>query len=294
MSFLNYHHLRYFRFIAQEGNLTRAAKNLNISPSALSIQLSQFEESLGLALFERRHKQLLLTEAGRLALDYAEIIFRTGEELHDVLKHGMPSLRQVLRIGAVPTLSRNFQLELVRPLLKNNSLEIIFRTASLSDLLNMLENHAIDVALSNMPGPTETRIGFQSYLIDRQKVILVGHERPKKFRFPTSLDGACMVLPSSESNIRESFDTMMSEQNIRPVIVAEVSDMAMLRLLAREMNAITLLPRVVVQDELKNRTLVELHSIDQIQENFYAITPSRKFPNPLVSDILHSRKRKSR
>ena len=87
MSFLNYHHLRYFRAIAQTGNLTRAAEHLNISPSALSIQLGQLEESLGQELFERRKKRLELTEAGRLALDYAETIFRSGEELLDALKH---------------------------------------------------------------------------------------------------------------------------------------------------------------------------------------------------------------
>ena len=97
-----------------------------------------------------------------------------------------------------------------------------------------------------------------------------------------------MVLPSLESNIRGSFDVLMSQYGIRPQIVAEVADMAMLRLLAREADAVTLVPRVVVRDELKNGTLVELHRIDQIRESFYAITPSRQFPNPLVREILES------
>ena len=287
MPFLNYHHLRYFRAIAQEGNLTRAAKHLSISPSALSIQLAQLEESLGQQLFERINKRLILTEAGHLALDYAETIFRTGEELYDTLKHRVPKQRQILRIGAVTTLSRNFQLELVRPLLKRNDLELVLRTGALRDLLSMLEAHTIDMVLSNMPVPPDSQMGLQSHLISEQEVILVAHERDRRFRFPQSLNSVGIVLPSLESNIRAGFDVLMSQLGIRPQIVAEVSDMAMLRLLAREADAVTLVPRVVVRDELKNGTLVELHRIEQIRESFYAITPSRHFPNALVKEILN-------
>ncbi len=287
MPFLNYHHLRYFHAIAQEGNLTRAAKHLSISPSALSIQLAQLEESLGQQLFERINKRLILTEAGHLALGYAETIFRTGEELYDTLKHRVPKQKQILRIGAVTTLSRNFQLELVRPLLKRNDLELVLRTGALRDLLSMLEAHTIDLVLSNMPVPPDSQMGLQSHLISEQEVILVANARDRRFRFPQSLNGVGIVLPSLESNIRAGFDVLMSQHGIRPQIVAEVSDMAMLRLLAREANAITLVPRVVVRDELKNGTLVELHRIEQIRESFYAITPSRHFPNHLVKEILN-------
>ncbi|MEI6417383.1 MAG: LysR family transcriptional regulator [Verrucomicrobiota bacterium] len=286
MAFLNYHHLRYFRAIAQEGNLTRAAQHLCISPSALSIQLAQLEESLGQKLFERTKKRLILTEAGHLTLDYAETIFRTGEELFDALKHRAPKQRQTLRIGAVTTLSRNFQLELMRPLLKKKGVELVLRTAALRDLLNMLDAHTIDLILSNLPVPPDSQMGLHSHLISEQEVILVAHRAHKKFRFPDSLDGVDMMLPSLESNIRIGFDLLMSQHSIRPQVSAEVSDMAMLRLLAREIDAITLVPRVVIRDELKNKTLVELHCIDQIRESFYAITPSRHFPNSLVKEIV--------
>ena len=117
MPFLNYHHLRYFRFIARELNLTRAAQKLNLSAPALSLQLKQLEESLGHALFERGHGGLQLTEAGRLALNYAEEIARAGEELLDVMQHRPHGGRQILRVGAVATLSRNFVLEFLRPAL---------------------------------------------------------------------------------------------------------------------------------------------------------------------------------
>jgi len=176
---------------------------------------------------------------------------------------------------------------LVRPLLKRNDLELVLRTGALRDLLSMLEAHTIDLVLSNMPVPPDSQMGLQSHLISEQEVILVANARDRRFRFPQSLNGVGIVLPSLESNIRAGFDVLMSQHGIRPQIVAEVSDMAMLRLLAREANAITLVPRVVVRDELKNGTLVELHRIEQIRESFYAITPSRHFPNHLVKEILN-------
>lgn len=286
MSFLNYHHLRYFRAIAQTGNLTRAAEHLRISPSALSIQLGQLEESLGQSLFERRKKRLELTEAGRLALDYAETIFRSGEELLDALKHRVPKQRQILRVGAVATLSRNFQLELLRPFLARPDVELVLRTGALRDLLGMLEAHAVDLVLSNLPVPRDAETDLRSHLLDEQEVSLVAHRRNARFRFPESLEGMPMVLPTLESSIRGPFDLLLEQHGVRPQIVAEVTDMAMLRLLAREAEAVTLVPRVVVRDELREGTLVELHRIRRIKESFYAITPARQFPNPLVKELL--------
>ncbi len=286
MSFLNYHHLRYFRAIAQTGNLTRAAEHLNISPSALSIQLGQLEESLGQELFERRKKRLELTEAGRLALDYAETIFRSGEELLDALKHRVPKQRQILRVGAVATLSRNFQLELLRPFLARPDVELVLRTGALRDLLGMLEAHAVDIVLSNLPVPRDAETDLRSHLLDEQEVSLVAHRKNARFRFPESLEGMPMVLPTLESSIRGPFDLLLEQHGVRPQIVAEVTDMAMMRLLAREAEAVTLVPRVVVRDELRAGTLVELHRIRRIRESFYAITPARQFPNPLVKELL--------
>src|SRR5690349_6318303 len=116
MSALNYHHLRYFWAVAHDGNLTRTAERLNLTQSALSVQIRKLEERLGHDLFERRGRQLHLTEAGRIALDHADTIFATGDELLGTLQQtGQP--RQALRVGALATLSRNFQVEFLRPLM---------------------------------------------------------------------------------------------------------------------------------------------------------------------------------
>ena len=288
MSFLNYHHLRYFRAIANEGSLTRAAMRLKISQSALSTQLRRLEDSLGQPLFHRQNKSLVLTEAGRIALDYAQSIFRSGEELVDVLQNQTSGCRQILRIGSVATLSRNVQISLLRPLIGRSDVELIIRSGNLRDLLAQLRAHTLDAVLSNLPVHRDAETAWHSHLLDEQPVSLVGKRTRtrKKFQFPEDLRTIPLVLPSLDSNIRVAFDLVLEQLGIRPIIAAEVDDMAMLRLLANEGAGLALVPPVVVRDELDSGVLVERHRVAGIREEFYAITPSRRFPNPVLRELL--------
>lgn len=290
MAVLNYHHLRYFWAIAHERSLTRAAERLNVSQSALSIQLRKLEDRLGHPLFEREGKRLELTEAGRIALEHANTIFRTGDELVSVMQGRRGGQRQVLRVGAVATLSRNFQLELVRPLLGRTDLDLVMRSGTLRELLAQLRAHAIDLVLSNLPVPRDAETNWHSHLLAEQPVSLVGKptRSRKPFRFPDDLAGTPVLLPSVQSNIRAAFDLILEQAGIAPVVLAEVDDMAMLRLLARESSGLTLVPPVVVQDELREGVLVERHQVAGLRESFYAITPTRRFPNPLVREVLEA------
>jgi LysR family transcriptional activator of nhaA len=287
MAFLNYHHLRYFRAIASEGSLTRAAERLHLSQSALSVQLKRLEKSLGQPLFDRQHKSLVLTEAGRLALDYAETIFQAGEEMMDLLQNRAAGRRKLLRVGAVATLSRNFQFAFLRPLLARDDVELVVRSGSLRELLAQLQAHTLDLVLSNMPVRRDAETGWHSHLLDEQPVSLVGRCREgRTFQFPEDLKGVPLVLPSLEHSIRAAFDLVLDQAGIRPVIAAEVDDMAMLRLLARESDGLTLVPPVVVRDELESGVLVEHCRVPRLSEAFYAVTPSRRFPNPLVRELV--------
>lgn len=288
MAHINYHHLRYFWVIANETSLTQAAERLHVSQSALSIQVRKLEDSLGQRLFDRENKRLVLTEAGRIALDYAQTIFQTGDELLNTLKHRPSGNRQTLRIGAVATLSRNFQLQLLRPLIDRPDLDLIVRSGSLAELLTQLQAHTLDLILSNSPVRRDAETGWHSHLLDAQSVSLVSRYVPgqTQFRFPEDLSSTPLLLPTLESDIRAAFDLLLDQAGIHPIIAAEVDDMAMLRLLARESEGVTLVPRVVVQDELQAGILVERHRIAQIKESFYAITPSRRFPNPLIRELV--------
>jgi LysR family transcriptional activator of nhaA len=288
MAFLNYHHLRYFRAVARDGVLTRAAETLGISQSALSIQLRKLEESLGQNLFSREQKRLVLTEAGRLVLDYAETIFKTGEELMDTLQHRGVRPRQVVRIGVVATMSRNFVIETLLPLIDRPDVELVLRSGSLRELLDHLGAHTIDLILSNLPVRRDADTPWHCRLLAEQPVSLVGRKTKSKrrFRFPEDLRTTPVILPSLESNIRAPFDLLMEQAGIRPIIAAEVDDMALLRLLARNSHAVALVPTVVVKDELRQGLLVERYRLPQIKKSFFAILPTRQFPNRAIAELF--------
>jgi LysR family transcriptional activator of nhaA len=289
MRHLNYHHLRHFWMIAREGGLTRAAERLSIAQSALSTQLRALETELGQPLFERRGRRLELTEAGRIALDHAETIFRTGEELVDMLRGSRGAgQRRILRVGAVATLSRNFQLGRLRPFIGRADVELVLKSGTLRELLAELDALALDVVLSNTPVAHDPQSDRASVRLAEQEVSLVGRPGAGPLRFPEDLQDLPILLPGRESSIRQSFDLMMDQAGIRPRILAEVDDMAMLRLLARESAAVTLVPPIVVQDELRAGLLEERAAIPGLREGFFAITQRRKFPNPLVAELLAS------
>ncbi len=285
---LNYHHLRHFRAIAHEGGLTKAAGRLNVAQSALSVQLRELEETLGHALFVREGRRLMLTEAGRLTLQFADTIFRTGEELVDTLQHGSLRPRQVLRIGAVATLSRNFQSEFLRPLRRRSDVELVLRSGNLRELVLQLRDHAVDVVLSNRAVRRDADVSLHSHLLAEQEISVVSQPSMarSRFQFPDDLRTVPVLLPSLESDVRSAFDLLLDRSGIRPIIAAEVDDMAMLRLLAISTRAVALVPKVVVRGELRSGVLVERLRLPSVRESFWAITASRTFPNVLVKELV--------
>lgn len=285
---LNFNHLRYFWAVAHEGSLTRAAGRLNLSQSALSVQIQKLEHQLGHQLFDRVGKRLVLSEAGQIALDYADTVFQAGDELVSTLTGRPAASRQILRVGALTTLSRNFQLEFLRPLVGRTDVELIVRSGTIRSLLAQLENHTLDVVLSNSAARRDTHAPFRNHLLDEQPISLVGrpHRGKAPFRFPDDLRSEPILLPSLDSDIRVAFDELLDLEGFKPNILAEVDDMAMLRLLARERDGVTLVPPIVVRDELESGVLVEHCRIPQLSESFYAIILKRRFPNPLLASLL--------
>lgn len=284
---LNYHHLQYFRAVAHEGNLTRAARHLHVAQSALSTQIRQLEAQLGQALFTRRGRALALTEAGRIALAYADTIFGAGDELVATLREGRRQERQVLRVGAVATLSRNFQRGFLAPVVGRPDVELVLHSGSLGELLARLGAHTLDLVLSNRRVQEDADTAWRCRRIARQQVILVGPpRRGAPFRFPDDLARAPLVLPSRDSEIRSGFDLLCEQHGLRVTIAAEVDDMAMLRLLARDSAAVALVPAVVVVDELRSGALEEYAAVPNLYEEFYAISVRRQYQHPLVPPLL--------
>ncbi|MBX3463740.1 MAG: LysR family transcriptional regulator [Planctomycetes bacterium] len=288
MPTLNFHHLHYFWAVAKEGSLTRAAGHLHVSPSALSTQIRQLEQQIGRPLFVRQARSMQLTEAGRLALSYAETIFAAGDELMAVLQQGRSPARQVLRIGALATLSRNFQENFCRPLLSRTDVELVLQSGSLQELLARLRVHSLDLILSNRRVVSTADDPWRCRRIARQPVSLVGKPRPRRraFRFPDDLVEVPLLLPGRDSDIRAGFDLACDRLGVRRQLRAEVDDMALLRLLARDSDGVALVPTVVVQDELRSGALVEYCVVPDLFEDFYAITVQRRFAPPLLRSLL--------
>jgi LysR family transcriptional activator of nhaA len=286
MARLNYLHLHAFWAVAREGHLTRAAERLHVAPSALSTQIRQLEDQFGQPLFERSQRQLRLTEAGRLALGYAESIFNAGNELLSLLREGQGPGRQVLRIGAVATLSRNFQENFLRPLIGRDDVELLLQSGGLDDLLGRLQVHTLDLVLASQAVDGTGDAPWRCRRIARQPVSLVGPATVEPFDFPGDLSTRPLLLPSRAHGIRAGFDLWCEQRGLRPRVRAEVDDMAMLRLLARDAGAPALLPTVVVQDELRSGALRELAVVPGLHEQFYAITVKRHFAPPLLKSLL--------
>ncbi|MGJ3232537.1 MAG: LysR family transcriptional regulator [Oceanicaulis sp.] len=285
---MNYKHLRYFRAVAHEGRLTRAAERLNLSQSALSTQIRQLEDQLGHALFERTGRTLTLTEAGRVALDYADAIFSAGDELEAVLKAGAGAARRPLHVGALATLSRNFQTDLLAPVLSAGGVEIHLRSGSLAELMDELAAHNLDLVLANQAPLRGSDSAWTVHRLAEQPVSLMGApERVGDERdLAALLKAHPLILPSRRSGVRSGFDALAARLSITPVIAAEVDDMAMLRLLARHDAGLAVAPPIVVRDELASGRLLEAAKLPGIAETFYAITLERRFANPLVTEIL--------
>ena len=281
---LNYHHLRYFREVARAQNLTRAAVHLNLSQSALSTQIRQLEERLGHPLFERTGRAMMLTEAGRIALDHAERIFSVGDDLVATLA-GSGGVNEPLRVGALSTLSRNFQLRFLKPVILED-VELVLSSGNSQTLLRALEDLALDVVLLTDPPARDTFPDLVAHRLAEQPVAIHGTARRLAHDTLEDLLAREPVILPTESSIRTGFDSLVARLGVRPKIAATVDDMAMVRLLARDDVGLAITPAVVLADELAQGLLAAAPFPLDIVESFFAVTAPRTFPHPLLARLI--------
>ncbi len=275
---LNFHHLFYFWRVAKLGHLTRAARELHTSQSALSAQIRQLEERLGDALFSREGRSLVLTETGQVVLSYAEDIFGLGQEMLGRLVGRSEGMTR-LRVGSVATLSRNYQENWIKPLLADPEVLLTLESGVLEDLLGRLVEHQLDVVLANESVPTNPDRPLHCQYLGSQSISLVGPAaiwKGRTLHIPEDLDGLEIALPGPRHALRTQFDALCASMGVVPRLRAEIDDMAMLRLIARDSGWLAVLPEVVVQDELRAGILVTVGQSTQLQERFYAITTIRR------------------
>ncbi len=287
---LNYHHLQHFWMIARHGGITRASAALNISQSTLSEQLAELEVWLGQPLFDRRGRQLHLTDAGRVALQYADTIFDAGRELLTRFRQSGPAARRTLRIGAVGPLSKNLQFDFIEPILADSQTKLVVVAGSLDVLVRQLQEHALDLVLSNLPLRADQEHNVFNHLLGEVPVYLVGR-RPAGAahpRFPHFLRGQPLFLPSRQSHVRADFDLLLSTAGIEPEVRAEVDDMALLRLLALSGEGLALVSKIVVERDLQSRKLSFMARVPGLVERYFALTGRKRFEDAGIVGVVEA------
>lgn len=285
---LNFHHLFYFWRVASLGHLTRAAQELHTSQSAVSAQIRQLEERLGEPLFSRGGRRLALTDTGQFVLAYAENIFGLGQEMLGRLQGRAAGMTR-LRIGSVATLSRNYQENWIRPALADPDVVLTLESGLLDGLLARLVQHQLDVVLANETVPADPDRPLHCRFLGSQSISLVGPAGrwgTQTLRIPDDLDGVDIALPGPRHALRSQFDALCAAAGTHPRLRAEVDDMAMLRLIARDSGWLTVLPEVVVQDELRSGLLVVVGRSTALQERFYAITTPQRHRIDVLEALL--------
>lgn len=288
ISQLNFRHLFYFWCVAKDGSLRRASERIHTSQSSVSTQIKQLERQIGKPLFDRRGRRLELTATGQRVFAYANSMFELGEQMIGWLE-GYTEGAIHVRVGSVSTMSRNFQVNWLRPLFADPSVALSVDSGSLEELIGRLLRHQLDVVLANDAVPSGAARPVSSRFLGSQVISLVGRAdrwSGTTLRVPRDLDRIDVALPSTRHSVRAQFDALCFAAGVTPNVRAEIDDMTMLRLVARDSGWITVLPEVVVQDELRSGVLVNVGQSSQLSEHFYAITAQRDRPVGPLNELL--------
>ncbi|MBI1860376.1 MAG: LysR family transcriptional regulator [Deltaproteobacteria bacterium] len=289
MKWLNYHHLYYFRTIAKEGSIAGAARKLRLGQPTLSTQLKQLEDSLGRRLFERKNRALFLTAAGKICLEYADGIFRSGSELVQVLENSALSGRTDIKIGALDSVPKNLLVSLVGALLKEENCNISVLEGRADELFRELFSHQIDLLVTNFPPDMDSEKTY-SISLAKASVSIFGAKKFSKLKrgFPACLDGQPFILPTRHSKLRHDLDHFFSVNRLRIIPIAETEDTSLQKLLGIEGFGLLPLPDFSVKDLVKSKTLSKLGTFQGVKEEFWLTSAVRKIENPLTTKIMKS------
>jgi len=284
---INYHHLFYFKTIAEEGTVSRAAEKLKVGQPTLSAQLKQFESVLGVQLFERQHKKLVLTEQGKVALDYAKGIFRMGSEMYEVLHDRLKPLKPALHLGALDSVSKQIVLELVRHAFRISPCQITLSEGRADELLRELIAHRMDLMVTNfLPTGLDAR-GLYPKKIAERSVAFYGAPRYKDLKksFPKSISGKPMILPTYDSRLRQDLDHWAKLNEVELNIIIESQDISVKKLMA--VNEMGLIPTAThtVAGQLQRGELVEIGKLQGVAENLFLVSAQRKIANPIAKRL---------
>jgi LysR family transcriptional activator of nhaA len=286
MEWLNYHHLLYFWTVAKEGSVARATHRLRLAQPTISGQIRQLEQQLDLKLFQRQGRNLVLTDVGRVVYRYADEIFGLGRELMDVLKSRPPGRPLRLTVGVADAVPKLIVRRLLDPVFRiGEPLQLVCREDRAERLLAELALHALDLVISDAPIPPQIAVKGFSHLLGECGVAVFGtpalaqrHRRG----FPRSLDGAPILLPSDDNVLRRSLDQWLEANGLRPRIVAEFEDPALLKTFGQAGRGLFPGPAVIEREICRQYGVRVVGRLDEVRERFYALSAQRRLEHPAV------------
>lgn len=288
MTWLNYHHLFYFRAIATEGTVAKAAGKLRLGQPTLSTQLMQFEEAIGHKLFERRQKRLYLSDAGRVALDYANEIFRLGDEMLEALGDRLSAERVALSIGAMDTVPKHLTLKLVEKAQASHACTVSVAEGRGDELIRELKAHRLDLLVANYAPPVTDGQGLYARRIARMPVVICAALKFAHLKrdFPHSLDGQPFIMPSIGSRLRHDVDHFLKLAQIRAVVSVEVQDTSLLKLLGTHGAGLIPIAAPAIEELVATKELVVLGELADVHEELWLIAGERRIQNSVAASLM--------
>jgi len=290
LAWLNFHHLLYFRTIANEGGVSKAAAKLHVAQSALSTQLRQLEESVGKQLFERRNRTLVLTEAGRVTLDYANQIFGLGDELLTVLKSGALLDKVRLVVGVLDSVPKVCAMQIAQEALRAAPCQVSLLEGKADELFRDLFAHQMDLVLTNHTPPFTIQQKAFTKPIARFEVAVYGPPsfRPLRRGFPKSLEGQPFILPTFDSKLRHDLIHFFQKNQIVIENRIETQDTAVMKLLSVQGTGLVALPEIAVAELVSDRRLVKLGVLDDVVEEIWLVASARRIEHPIAAHLMKS------
>ena len=286
---LNYHHLLYFWTVAREGGVSKAAEKLRLSQPAISAQIKTLEAALGERLFQRQGRTLVLTDIGRVVDRYATDIFTTGTELLETIKR-RPSGRMVrLAVGVANAVPKLVVYRLLRPVVEGpQPMQITCTEDDPEQLLARLATHDLDVVISDTLAPPHVRVKVFNHLLGESgTTFFAGTSLARRLRrrFPRSLNGAPMLLPTITTSVRRTLEQWFDAEGLRPVVAGEFEDPALLNTFGERGRAVFAAPTAIEDEVLRSRRVAIVGRTAVVRERYYAISAERRLKHAGVAAI---------
>jgi len=290
MSWLNYHHLLYFWTVAREGSITRACEQLRLTQPTISGQLRELERNLGVKLFDRVGRNLVLSEAGQEVFRYADEIFSVGKELEEALKGRVFGRPLRLVVGIAESVPKLLCFQFLEPVLQLPELmHMVCDEGPLDRLLARLALHELDIVLADAPPSPRVKVKTFQHLLGECGVSLCGTSKLAaacRGEFPACLDGTPFLLPSAECPLRTALDRWFDQAGIRPVIRGEFADSSLLKTFGQAGVGVFAVPSVIEAEVCRQYGVRVLGRLDTVRERYYAISVERKLRHPAVAAVV--------